>query len=428
MSVFKHFETLQVHAGRTADPATGACATPLYQTSAFRFNDMEHAARLFELKEDGFIYSRLSNPTVRVLEERIAALEGCAAAVATSSGQAAHFLTFQNLAGPGDNIITFPSLYGGTHTLFRDRFPVFGIGFRFANGKKPHDAEVLIDDHTKGLFVETIANSDYHVPDFEALADICRKHRIPLITDNTFGAGGYLIRPATYGAAIITHSATKWIGGHGNSIAGIVADAGSFDWDNGRFPHLTENCDSYHGLNFWKTFGKKTFSARARALGLRDWGCCLSPFNALLILQGIETLSLRMQRSMDNAHELALWLEKQESVAHVSYPGLKSHPSYTNVKKYFKNGAGAVLSFTLKGDRNTTAQFVERLQLITHLSNVGDNKTLITHPASTTHGQLSDKELEQAGIGPGTLRLSVGIEHIDDLKNDLSGSLGKSAR
>ncbi|HOO42421.1 MAG TPA: O-acetylhomoserine aminocarboxypropyltransferase/cysteine synthase [Bacteroidales bacterium] len=425
MSSFDHFETLQVHAGRTADPATGACATPLYQTSAFCFNNMEHAARLFQLKEDGYIYSRLSNPTVRVLEERVAALEGCTAAVATSSGQAAHFLTFQNLALPGDNIITFPSLYGGTHTLFRDRFRSFGIDFRFAAGKKAHDAEVLIDDRTKGLFVETIANSDYYVPDFEALAEICARHNIPMIADNTFAGGGYLFRPAEYGTAIVTHSATKWIGGHGNSIAGIVAEAGNFNWDNGRFPHLTENCDSYHGLNFWKTFGNKTFTARARALGLRDWGCSLSPFNALLILQGIETLSLRMQRTMDNALELALWLEKQEKVAHVSYPGLKTHPSYPNVKRYFKNGAGAVLSFTLKGNRHTTAQFVERLELITHLTNVGDNKTLITHPASTTHGQLSDKELQQAGIGPGTLRLSAGIEHIEDLRKDLSGSLAK---
>ena len=428
MSVFDHFETLAVHAGRINDPSTGACATPLYQTSAFRFNDMEQAARLFELKEDGFIYTRLSNPTVRVLEERVAALEGCAAAVATSSGQAAHFLAFQNLAVPGDNFVTFPSLYGGTHTLFRDRFSSFGIEFRFASGKNPQDAEALIDDHTKGLFVETIANSDYHVPDFEALAEICKKHSIPLITDNTFGAGGYLFRPAAYGAAVITHSATKWIGGHGNSIAGIVAESGNFDWDCGRFPYFTENCSSYHGLNFRQTFGNKTFSARARALGLRDWGCCLSPFNALLILQGIETLSLRMQRAMDNALEIARWLEKQEPVAHVSYPGLKTHPSYPNVKKYFKNGAGAVLSFTLKGNRNTTAKFVERLQLVTHLTNVGDNKTLITHPASTTHGQLTDKELEQAGIGPGTLRLSAGIEHIDDLKKDLSESLAKCTR
>ena len=423
MSVYKHFETLQVHAGRKADPATGACATPLYQTASFQFHNMDHAARLFSLEEEGFIYSRLSNPTVNILEERVSALEGCTAAVAVSSGQAAHFLTFQNLALPGDNFVAFPSLYGGTYTLFRDRFNDLGITFRFVTGKNPKEAESLIDDRTRGLFVETIANSDYHVPDFDQLAEICRKHRIPLIVDNTFGGGGYLFRPAGHGAAVVTHSATKWIGGHGNSIAGILAEAGTFDWDNERFPRFRENCPAYHGLNFLKAFGEKAFCAKARALGLRDWGCCLSPFNALLILQGIETLSLRMQRAMDNAMELARWLESQKKVSQVSYPGLKMHPSYPNVQKYFKNGAGAVLSFTLKGDRSTTAQFVERLQLITHLTNVGDNKTLIAHPASTTHGQMTDRELETAGIGSGTLRLAAGIEHIEDLKADLQQSL-----
>ncbi|HHV03595.1 MAG: O-acetylhomoserine aminocarboxypropyltransferase/cysteine synthase family protein [Bacteroidales bacterium] len=423
MSVYKHFDTLQVHAGHKADPATGSCATPLYQTASFRFNNMDHAARLFQLQEEGYIYSRLSNPTVSVLEERLATLEGCTGAVAVSSGQAAHFLTISNLALPGDNMVTFPSLYGGTYTLFRDRFHDFGISFRFAPGKETADLVPLIDSRTKGVFVETIANSDYHVPDFDSLAEICHKNRIPLVVDNTFGGGGYLFRPAEHGAAVITHSATKWIGGHGNSIAGILAEAGTFNWDNPRFPQFTENCSTYHDLNFHASFGNKAFCARARALGLRDWGCCLSPFNALLILQGTETLSLRMQRAMDNALELACWLQAQQQVAHVNYPGLKTHPSYPRVKQYFYNGAGAVLSFTLRGDRASTALFVERLKLITHLTNVGDNKTLIAHPASTTHGQLSDSELEAAGIGPGTLRLAVGIEHIDDLKSDLSRSL-----
>ena len=423
MSVYKHFDTLQVHAGHKADPATGSCATPLYQTASFRFRDMDHAGRLFQLQEEGFIYSRLSNPTVSVLEERLAALEGCSTALAVSSGQAALFLTISNLALPGDNMVTFPSLYGGTYTLFRDRFHDFGISFRFAPGKETADLAPLIDSRTKGVFVETIANSDYHVPDFDSLAEICHKNRIPLVVDNTFGGGGYLFRPAEHGAAIITHSATKWIGGHGNSIAGILAEAGTFSWDNPRFPQFTENCPSYHDLNFHASFGNKAFCSRARALGLRDWGCCLSPFNAFLILQGIETLSLRMQRAMDNARELALWLGSQKQVERVCYPGLKTHPSYHNVKKYFPCGAGAVLSFTLRADRSATATFVDRLQLITFLTNVGDNKTLITHPASTTHGQMSEDALKAAGISPGTLRLSVGIEHIDDLKGDLQQAL-----
>ncbi|HOF75069.1 MAG TPA: O-acetylhomoserine aminocarboxypropyltransferase/cysteine synthase [Bacteroidales bacterium] len=423
MSVYKHFETMQVHAGHIADPATGSCATPLYQTASFCFRDMDHAARLFQLQEEGYIYSRLSNPTVTVLEERLAALENCSGAVAVSSGQAALFLTVFNLAVPGDNFVAFPSLYGGTYSLFRDRLRELEITVRFAPGNEPENILALIDSRTKGLFVETIANSDYHVPDFDVLASICHKKQIPLIVDNTFGGGGYLFRPANHGAAVITHSATKWIGGHGNSIAGILAEAGTFNWDNPRFPQFTENCPSYHGLNFHASFGDKAFCNRARALGLRDWGCCLSPFNALLILQGTETLSLRMQRAMDNALELALWLGRQKQVSGVCYPGLKTHPSYDHVKKYFPCGAGAVLSFTLKADPAATAAFVNRLQLITHLANVGDNRTLITHPASTTHAQMPDDALKAAGIGPGTLRLSVGIEHIDDLKSDLKQAL-----
>lgn len=423
MSVFHHFETIQVHAGHTQDPATGACATPLYQTASFCFDNMEHAARLFGLQQEGHIYSRLSNPTVAVLEERVAALEQCTTALAVSSGQAAHFLAFQNLAAPGDNILAFPSLYGGTYTLFRDRLSRLGLEVRFVPNKYPKIAETLIDEHTKALFIETIANSDYHVPDFDRLAELCHKHRIPLVVDNTFGGGGYLFQPARHGAALITHSATKWLGGHGNSIAGILAETGTFDWDSGRFPQLSEACASYNNINFVEAFGNKAFCTRTRALSLRDFGCCLSPFNALLILQGIETLSLRMQRAMDNTLELAHWLQARKEVDSVSYPGLEIHPSHKNAKKYFKNGFGAVLSFTLKGDRQQTADFVERLQLITHLVNVGDNKTLIAHPASTTHGQMSEAELKTAGISPGTLRLSVGIEHIDDIKSDLTQAL-----
>lgn len=432
MSEYSHFETLQVHAGRKSDPETGSCATPLYQTASYTFKSIEHAARLFELKEDGYIYSRLSNPTTEVLEKRIAALEGGTAAVAVSSGQAAHLLTFQNIASPGDNVVCASSLYGGSYTLFNNSLRHFGIDFRFTGGKEAAYFERLTDSGTKALFAETIGNSDYFVPDFEALADICHKAGIPLIIDNTFGGGGYLFRPLDYGASIVTHSATKWIGGHGNSIAGIVVDGGNFNWDNGRFPEFTEDCASYHGLNFWKSFGgwepgqpNTAFATRARALGLRDLGCCLAPFNALLILQGTETLSLRMQRAMDNTQELAEWLVEHPKVESVNYPGLKDNPSYANARRYFKKGFGAVLSFAVKGSREETARFVERLGLITHLVNVGDNKTLIAHPASTTHGQMSPDALRAAGIGPGTLRLAVGIEHIDDLKADLEESLNK---
>ncbi len=424
-----HFDTLQVHAGHSCDPIHGSCATAIHQSTSYAFKNSEHAVKLFNLEVPGHIYTRLSNPTVSVFEERVAALEGGTAAVACASGMASQFLTFQCIAQAGDNIIASPSLYGGTYNQFKV-LPRLGIESRIAKDKSDPDSfERLIDEKTKGIFIETIGNSDFHIPDFEKLAKICERHGIPFIVDNTFGAGGYLCRPKEFGANIITHAATKWIGGHGNSIAGIVVDCGNFNWANGRFPLFTEPCPAYRGLSFWECFGEGSqsgnvaFAVRARAEGLRDWGCCLSPFNAFLLLQGIETLSLRVQRECDNALKLAEWLESNPLVESVNYPGLKSNPNHANAEKYLSNGFGAVLTLCVKGNRETTARFVDSLKLIIALANVGDNKTIITHPATTTHSQLSDEDLVAAGISPTTLRISVGIENIEDIISDIDQAL-----
>lgn len=422
---YNHFETLQIHAGHSADKIHGSCVTPIHQTSSFVFNSVEHGAKLFSLEEAGHIYTRLSNPTTDVLEQRVAALEGAKAAVAVSSGQASQFLTIQNIAESGDNIVSSSSLYGGSYNQFKISFQRLGIEFRFAKRGTIEEYEKLIDSKTKAIFIETIGNSDFYIPDFEQFASLAQKHNIPLVVDNTFAGAGYLFRPIEWGANIITHAATKWIGGHGNSIAGIVVDCGNFDWSSGKFPRFTEPSESYHGLSFWNSFGEESpsgniaFAIKARVEGLRDWGCCLSPFNSFLLLQGIETLSLRMDRIVGNSLELAQWLESHPKVESVNYPGLKSNPNYANAKKYLKHGFGGVLSFCVKGDRAQTAQFVESLELISHLVNVGDNKTLISNSASTTHAQLSDSALKAAGISPNMLRLSVGIENIEDIKKDL---------
>lgn len=425
---FKHYETLLVHAGKIQHPSNGPCATPIYQTSSFLFDDSAHAAALFNLAAPGDIYTRLSNPTTSVLEQRIAALENCTAAVAVSSGQASQFLAIQNIASSGDNIVSSSSLYGGSFNQFRSSFASLGIEFRFAPANDPSKLESLIDSRTKALFVETIGNSDFYIPDFEHLAAICHKHGIPLIVDNTFGAAGYLFRPSGWGASIITHAATKWIGGHGNSIGGVVADAGNFNWGNGKFPSIAEPSESYHGLSYWKEFGAGTpsgniaFAIKARAQGLRDWGCCISPFNSFLLLQGLETLALRMDRILSNTRQLAEWLLNHPKVESVNYPGFKEHPGYENGKRYLQKGFGGVLSFAVKGNRKQSAKFVESLELLSHLVNVGDNKTLISHSASTTHAQLSAEALKAAGIGENSLRISVGIEHIDDICTDLSNA------
>lgn len=423
--IAKHFDTLQVHAGRVKSGSNGPCVTPIFQTSSFLFDDSEHAAKLFELSATGHIYTRLSNPTTDVLEQKIAALEGGTAAVAVSSGQASQFLAIQNIAGQGDNIVSSSSLYGGSYNQFKISFAKLGIDFRFAEKGNIQNFDRLIDSRTKAIFIETIGNSDFYIPDFEKFAELSSKYGVPLIVDNTFGGAGYLFKPREWGANIITHAATKWIGGHGSSIGGVVVDCGNFNWGNGKFPDFTNPSESYHGLIFWERFGAGSetgnvaFAVKARAEGLRDWGCSLSPFNAFLLLQGSETLSLRMARILSNSQQLAEWLEAHPKVERVNYPGLKSNPNHENGKRYLKGGFGGVLSFDLKGSRDRASAFVNSLELLSHLVNVGDNKTLITHFASTTHAQLSPSALKSSGIGDNTLRISAGIEHIDDLKRDI---------
>jgi O-acetylhomoserine (thiol)-lyase len=420
-----HFETLQLHAGQEVDPTTKSRAVPIYQTTSYVFDNSEHAAKLFGLQEFGNIYTRLMNPTTDVFEKRIAALEGGVAALATSSGQAAQFLAITNIAQAGDNIVSTSFLYGGTYNQFKVQFKKLGITVKFVDGDKPEDFEKQVDSKTKAIYLETIGNPKFNIPDFEAIAAVAKKNDIPLIVDNTFGAGGYLFRPIEHGANIVVESATKWIGGHGTSIGGVIVDAGNFNWGNGKFPHFTEPSEGYHGLKFWDVFGTPgpfgniAFIIRARVEGLRDYGPVISPFNSFLLLQGLETLSLRVQRHVDNALALAQWLEKHPKVVSVDYPGLTSSPYHKLAKKYLKNGFGGVLTFIVKGGKEPADKVVNNVKLISHLANVGDAKSLIIHPASTTHQQLSDEEQKSSGVVPGLLRLSAGIEHIEDIKADL---------
>ena len=421
------FETLQLHAGQSADPTTGSRAVPIYQTSSYVFKNAAHGANLFALKEFGNIYTRIMNPTTDVFEQRIAALEGGVAAVATSSGQAAQFLALNNILQAGDNFVSTSYLYGGTYNQFKVAFKRLGIDVRFAEGDEASKFEALIDENTKAIYLETIGNPKFNVPDFEAIADLANKYDIPLIVDNTFGAAGYLFRPLEHGAHIVVASATKWIGGHGTSIGGIIVDGGNYNWGNGKFPQFSEPSEGYHGLVFSDIFGVKNplglpniaFAIRARVEGLRDFGPSLSPFNAFQLIQGLETLSLRVQRTVDNAFELSHWLSIHPQVENVNYPGLESSQYHKLAKKYLKNGYGGVLSFNIKGTKSDAETFINNLTLISHLANVGDAKTLIIQPSATTHQQLSEKEQIAAGVQPNLLRLSVGIEHIDDIKNDL---------
>jgi O-acetylhomoserine/O-acetylserine sulfhydrylase len=425
-----HFDSLQLHAGQEPDPATNSRAVPIYQTSSYVFNDSEHAARLFGLKEFGNIYTRIMNPTTDVFEKRIAALEGGVAALATSSGQAAQFIALTNILQQGDNIVSTSYLYGGTYNQFKVQLKRLGIHVKFVDGDQASDFDRLVDDHTKAIYLETIGNPRFNIPDFEQIAGVARKHDIPLIVDNTFGAGGYLFRPLQHGANIVVESATKWIGGHGTSIGGVIVDGGNFNWGNGKYPQFTEPSEGYHGLKFWDVFGTNgpfgniAFIIRARVEGLRDYGSSLSPFNAFLFLQGLETLSLRVQRHVDNALEIAKWLSNHPKVVNVDYPGLPGSPYHALAKKYLKNGFGGVLAFTVQGGKEAADKVVNSVKMISHLANVGDAKTLIIHPASTTHEQLSEAEQVIAGVVPGSLRLSVGIEHIDDIKRDLDQALG----
>lgn len=431
MSQNYRFETLQLHAGQEVDGTTNSRAVPIYQTSSYVFNNSDHAANLFALKEFGNIYTRIMNPTTDVFEKRIAALEGGVAAVATASGQAAQFLALNNILTTGDNLVSSPYLYGGTYNQFKVAFKRLGIEARFAATDKPADLEALIDENTKAIYLESIGNPEFNVPDFDAIGALAQKHNLPLFVDNTFGAAGYLIRPFDFGANVVTASATKWIGGHGTSIGGVIVDGGNYNWGNGKYPQFSQPSEGYHGLVFSDVFGPDgpfgniQFAIRARVEGLRDFGPALSPFNAFLLLQGLETLSLRVQRTVENALTLAQWLEGHSLVKKVRYSSLKSSPYFSLAQKYAPKGAGGVLSFELNGTREQAAELVNNLHLVSHLANVGDAKTLIIHPSSTTHQQLSDKEQLAAGVTPTLLRISLGIEHIEDIKADLQQALDK---
>lgn len=430
MSNYK-FETLQVHAGQEVDATTNSRAVPIYQTSSYVFNDAQHGADLFGLRKFGNIYTRLMNPTTDVFEKRVAALHGGASALATSSGQSAQFIALNNILSAGDNFVSTSHLYGGTYNQFKNQFKRLGVEVHFTPNDHPEEFEKRIDEKTKALYLETIGNPDLNIPDFEAIARVADKHGIPLIVDNTFGAGGYLFRPLDHGATIVVESATKWIGGHGTTLGGIIVDSGKFNWGNGKFPEFTEPSGSYHGLVFWDVFGTDgpfgniAFTIRARVEGLRDWGNTISPFSSFLLLQGLETLSLRVERHVSNALDIARWLEKHPKVEYVNYPGLESSPYHALAKKYLKNGFGGVLSFKIKGGASQADEFINHLQLLSHLANVGDAKSLIIHPYATTHEQLSEEAKVASGVFPGLLRISVGIENVEDIREDLQQAFEK---
>ena len=429
------FETLQLHGGQEPDPATNARAVPIYQTTSFVFNSQEHGSNLFTLKELGNIYTRIMNPTTDVFEKRVAALEGGLLGLATASGQAAQFTAIANILHAGDNLVSTSYLYGGTYNQFKAQFPRIGINVKFADGDNVSSFESNIDENTKALYIESLGNPQINVPDFEAIANLAHSYNIPLIVDNTLGAAGALIRPIDHGADIVVHSATKWIGGHGTSIGGVIVDAGTFDWGNGKFPLYTEPSESYHGLVHWNVSGfgsdlcnalgvpsnrNIAFGIRARFEVLRDYGAALSPFNYFLFLQGLETLSLRVERICDNALALAQFLETHPKVDSVNYLGLSSNPSKSTAEKYLHRGYGPVLTFTVKGGFEGAATTIDNLKLASNLANVGDSKTLVIHPASTTHEQLSPEEQVSAGVTPSTIRVSVGTENIDDIKEDFA--------
>jgi O-acetylhomoserine (thiol)-lyase len=424
------FETLQLHAGQEVDETTRSRALPLYQTTSYTFKDSEHGAKLFALQEFGNIYTRIMNPTTDVFEKRVAALEGGVMALATASGQSAQFLAINNLAQAGDNIVSSPNLYGGTYNQFKVAFKRIGIEVRFAKNGDPAEFAKLIDDKTKAIYTETLPNPSFLVPDFEGLSAVAKGHGLPLVVDNTFGAAGFLCRPLEHGADIVVESATKWIGGHGTSVGGVIVDGGKFDFGNGKFPQFTDPSPSYHGLIFNDVFGKDgpfgniAYAIRARVEGLRDFGPAASPFNAWLLIQGLETLSLRVQRTVDNAQAVAEWLQDHPAVESVSYAGLPDHPGHANAKKYLRNGFGGVLNFQVKGGKAAATKVVDSVKLISHLANVGDAKTLIIQPSATTHQQLSEDAQVAAGVLPNALRLSVGIEHLEDIKEDLAQALG----
>ena len=435
----QRFETLQLHAGQVPDPVTNSRAVPIYQTSSYVFNDVDHGANLFGLKEFGNIYTRLMNPTTDVFEKRIAALEGGVAALATASGQSAQFIAITNFLTAGDSFVSTSFLYGGSYNQFKVQFPRLGINVKFADGDDAESFEEQIDSSTKAIYVESMGNPRFNIPDFEGLSKLAKSKNIPLIVDNTLGAAGALIRPIEHGADVVVQSATKWIGGHGTSLGGVIVDAGTFDWGNGKYPFMSQPRAAYHGLVHWDAFGfgsdicgmlgvpadrNIAFALRARLEGLRDWGPAISPFNSFLLLQGLETLSLRIERHCSNALALAKWLDEHSKVDNVSYPGLPSDKYHSRASNYMTNrGKGSMLIFSLKGGFDDAVKFINSLKLSSHLANVGDAKTLVIHPASTTHQQLSPEEQLSAGVTPTMIRVSVGIEHIDDILEDFDQAL-----
>jgi O-acetylhomoserine (thiol)-lyase len=423
-----HFETLQVHAGYAPDQ-NNSRAVPIYPTTAYVFDDSQHGADLFNLDfskdKSPYIYTRLNNPTTSVFEQRMAALEGGVAAVATASGQSAQMITIMNLMKAGDNFVTSPYLYGGTHNQFFVSFKDLGIEARKAKDDSAEEMEKLIDANTKALYTENIGNPKFNVPDFEALSALAAKYDIPLIVDNTFGCGGYLCKPIEFGANIVVESATKWIGGHGNSMGGVIVDGGNYNWGNGKFPRLSQPSAGYHGLVFWEKFGPAAFAMRCIAENMRDMGPCISPFNSWQLLQGVETLSVRVDKCCENAMKLAKWLEQHENVFDVCYLGLENNSYHRLATKYLSNGYGCVMTFRVKGGYEQTVRFVENLEIISHLTNIGDVRTLVTHPASTTHRQLNEQEQVAAGVYPDLLRLSVGLEHLDDIMDDIEQAFSK---
>ncbi|PNR99980.1 O-acetylhomoserine aminocarboxypropyltransferase [Petrotoga miotherma DSM 10691] len=420
-----NFDTLMVHAGFEKEPTTGANVVPIYQTSSYTFEDSAHALRLFNMEESGNIYTRIMNPTTDVLEKRVAALEGGVGALATSSGQAAEAIAVLNIMEEGDEILTASSLYGGTFTLFKNSLSKFGIKPNFFDIDDMDSLKNNINNRTKAVYVETIGNPELSVPDFERISKIAHENGIPLIVDNTF-ATPYLCKPFEFGADIVVHSLTKYLNGHGNSIGGIIVDSGNFDWNNGKFGMLTEEDPAFHGISFYKRFGNSAYISKARSQWLRDLGASISPFNSFLILQGIETLSLRMERHCSNAMKIAEFLSGDSRVSWVNYPGLKNHKTHKNAVKYLKHGFGGMLSFGVKGGVEAGKRFIEGLRIFSHVANVGDVRSLAVHPASTTHGQLSEEEQLASGVSPDMIRLSVGIEDIDDLIEDIDSALTKA--
>ena len=419
------FDTLSLHAGQIPDAATGSRAVPIYQTSAYVFDSPEHAASLFNLQTFGNVYSRLSNPTVAVFEERIASLEGGRAAVATGSGMSAQMIALLNVCEAGDQIVAARTLYGGTHTQLSVNFKKLGIETVFVDSADPENFARAITPQTKALYAETLGNPSLNVLDIEAVARIGQQAGVPLFVDNTF-ASPYLCRPFEWGAAITLHSATKFIGGHGTTMGGVIIESGKFPWDNGRFPSMTEPSPGYHGVRFFETFGDFGFTMKCRMEGMRTFGPALSPFNAFLLLQGVETLSLRMDRHCSSALAVAQYLEKHPKVAWVNYPSLPNHPDHALAKKYMPKGAGAVLSFGVKGGTAAGQKFIEHVSFLSHLANIGDAKTLVIHPASTTHRQLSEAQQIAAGVPPDLIRLSVGLETLDDIVWDIDQALAST--